>query len=275
MGRRLSRVAAALTVVVALCAGCGSSPVPKAVTGPAEDPVAVRAAFIKGLNGFCQAFYEDQKRVDERYPTLAVRGQYDRAQAAATKQDDQMLTALHPLPAMSQSFRRFVSNEKALYRARVAAITDDADGQTTVADDAFTQAFDRRHTLARAYGARECDGVLPGSERRAAVAALRRYERQPRSSSSLLHPGHAGVREEHLARPRRRCHLPPELRRAVQRALPAAHRDPGVLGQRCRAPLGDRALHRGTGLRLWRPRGPSLLRARSMADRSGGRLSGH
>jgi len=190
MGARWS-AAASLAAVVIMCVGCGSSPAPQGDGRAPDDPTAVRAAFIKGLNGFCRAFYEDQKRVDERYPTLAVRGRYDRAQAAGARRDDRMLTGLHPLPAMSHSFSRFVANEKALYRARVAAITADADGRTAVADDAFNRAIDRRHSMAGAYGAHECDGLLPLPQRRAAVAALRRYElnRDPhRACFTLVSP---------------------------------------------------------------------------------------
>ena len=188
MRSRWFQAVGSLAAVVLICAGCGSSPAPGRSSGAAGDPVAQRAAFIKGLNGFCRAYYEDQKRADERYPTTALLREFDRAEAAATRHDDRMLTQLHPLPTMRRSYARFVANEKALYRARVAAVADAADGRPAASGGPVDRAIEKRHAMARALGASECDGVLPPSQRRAAVAALRSYElnRDPHAACFTL-----------------------------------------------------------------------------------------
>jgi hypothetical protein len=154
-----------------------STPPPVSVqASPPPGLTSAGHAFVDGVNGFCNTFYEGQKAVDERYPAITVRPQYDAAQQADVRRVDVLLDRLHPPQALAVAYAQFVANEHALYEARVhIATVSRAGGDTSVAGAEFDAAIDQRHQLAHALGARECDGLLPPSQWRAAARAVQRF----------------------------------------------------------------------------------------------------
>ena len=128
------------------------------------------------MNGFCHTFYVGQKAVDERYPAITVRPQYDAAQQADVRRVDVLLDRLHPPPALALAYAQFVVNEHAVYEARVhIAAVSRAGGDISATGAEFDAAIGRRHQLAQALGARECDGLLPRAQWRAAARAVQRF----------------------------------------------------------------------------------------------------
>jgi hypothetical protein len=132
--------------------------------------------FVDGVNTFCRSFYEEQKAVDDRFPTIAQRPRYDAAQEASVRRVDAQLGRLHPPPELASAYSQFVANERAVYRARAdAAAVSRSGGDSSTVGGEFDVAMSRRHELADQLGARQCDGVLPPAQWRAAARAVQRF----------------------------------------------------------------------------------------------------
>jgi hypothetical protein len=141
---------------------------------PGLDPTGL--AFVRGVDGFCRAWYDGQKRTDERFPTTNARVQYAERREVDVRQVNARLPGLHPPPALAAPFASFVANEAAMFRAIHDEAVDAQSGQTGSGRIEFDAAIERRHELAHALGAAQCDGLLPAAQWRAAVRAVQRFD---------------------------------------------------------------------------------------------------
>ena len=183
-----------LLLAVVACCGCSVTVYAgKTTSGPslsastavptvkAATPVLHTAeyrVFLHGVQHFCRAFYVQERVVDERHPVTgaATRRAETAAQAAGVRRANTFLTGLHPPASLTDAFTEFQGNALEIYRARRLEAQTRTPEQFAAAGTRFEDAINERHALARALGARGCDGVLPSGQARAAVAVVEKFD---------------------------------------------------------------------------------------------------
>lgn len=156
-------------------AGPASPASPAAAAAKASHRREVRQRFLAGVNGYCRAYYVMQKAANVRYPTTS--GDHPRSlfMLAGTRRLLARLDGLRAPSSLSRAeFRGFARNEARL----VHALREDASsnpGIVSAGDAAYNQVLANRHVFATNLGAKECDGLLPRAQARAATAATRHF----------------------------------------------------------------------------------------------------
>jgi hypothetical protein len=166
-----------------------AAPHDSASTGPAIAKARhrreLRQRFVAGLNDYCRAWYVMQKAANDRYPTSAE----DHVRSLLLRSGTQrLLRRLHDLPAPASSraqLKGFARNEGDLVQA-FSDESSEASFTMSAGDNLYNEVLADRHGYAAVLGAKECDGLLPHAQARAAAAATRRWDVTPSAHENCV-----------------------------------------------------------------------------------------
>jgi hypothetical protein len=170
---------------------------PTRAAAPEASPSAVPAAakahkrelrqrLVTGVNSYCRDFYVMQKAANVRYPASADDHARALLLAAGSRRVLARLDALRaPSPLTRTELHGFARNERRLVGAFKEEASSNA-GVVSAGGGAYNRVLAERHDFATELGAKECDGLLPSTQARAAAAATRRWDVTPSAQESCV-----------------------------------------------------------------------------------------